>query len=104
MTVVLTDIAYLTGEISALRAEHDRTTDAAHEARRLAHQIKGDLGVIVGTLEVMQAAGTLTSDQRHDVETMQAAAERITEQFEAMHGLVRSIAPGSLQERDEGAS
>jgi hypothetical protein len=81
----------------AVEALHTALT-SAREARVLAHRINGHLAAIVGGLDLLAADPSLGDAHRREVAEMQQAASEMTVAFTRMHGLVREIAPGPLEE------
>ena len=68
-----------------------------YRGRQLAHAIKGDLAIVFGVLSLLGEADTLTPDQRGEVTEALARMGTLVANVDALHALVKTLAPESAQ-------
>lgn len=92
----MTAVIDATDRLGEVVDELHTAQSTALEARVLAHQINGDLGRIVGGLDLLLADPGLTAEQRAEVTQIREAATAMTGRFVRVHQLIRAINPDPL--------
>lgn len=81
-------------ELGALRAvETERLRDKTFQGRQLAHEIKGELSVLIGAYELIQHLPELTAEHHQLLSDEVTRIERVAGLVDQLHALVKGLEP-----------